>query len=207
MKVDDLPRQHLAKELANLTFAGGLCRPSAAIPLMMHPRSNCSLLLPVLVRLITSIHQSPWPVLHQSLAKPWETAPLPPILPFHLTLIPRPFLHCITREPLLYECLHVLPVCSRTTPAATSCRPPFGTPPGRPLSAYRAFGFCLLGWRQPHAQQDIVEFADFVLPKLVPDHRCTEWQARRSEDGVLRCLDRGFLNNCLPPESNRGKPL
>lgn len=48
MKVDDLPRQHLAKELANLTFAGGLRPP------YMLPQSH-RLALPTL-RLITKLN-------------------------------------------------------------------------------------------------------------------------------------------------------
>ena len=75
--------------------------------------------------------------------------------------------------------------------------PTFHVVPGRSLSAYRALGFCLLGWGQPHSQQDIVEFADFVVPKLVPDSRCASWQARRLEEGTLRLLDHATLNQCL----------
>ena len=75
--------------------------------------------------------------------------------------------------------------------------PTFHVVPGRSLSAYRALGFCLLGWGQPHSQQDAAEFADFVLPKLVPDNHCASWQARRLEEGTLRLLDRATLNQCL----------
>ena len=75
--------------------------------------------------------------------------------------------------------------------------PTFSAAPGRSLSAYRALGFCLLGWGRPHSQHDIVEFADFLLPKLLPDHRCVCWHARRLEDGAVRVLDSAALNRCL----------
>ena len=74
--------------------------------------------------------------------------------------------------------------------------PTFSAAPGRSLSAYRALGFCLLGWGRPHSQQDIVEFADFLLPKLLPDHRCASWHARRLEDGAVRA--RRSPQACLP---------
>ena len=65
------------------------------------------------------------------------------------------------------------------------------------LASLQVWTDLLRGWRQPHRQHDVCEFACFVLAKLRPNMLQGEWSARR-HDSELGEFDHGCLFNPIP---------
>ena len=65
------------------------------------------------------------------------------------------------------------------------------------LASLQVWKDLLRGWRQPHRQHDVCEFACFVLAKLRPNMLQGEWSARR-HDSELGEFDHGCLFNPIP---------
>ena len=53
-----------------------------------------------------------------------------------------------------------------------------------------------MGWRRPHQQHDVVELADFLIPRLTDAVRFC-WEARCFLQGGLRRTEEGTLGSCL----------
>ena len=61
-------------------------------------------------------------------------------------------------------CVAILEQCTNHT----ALPPAFRNASDRPLDAFRAAGFSLLGWRRPQDQHDIAELIDFLAPRWCP---------------------------------------
>ncbi|CAE7242148.1 Pol [Symbiodinium sp. CCMP2592] len=84
----------------------------------------------------------------------------------------------------LAQLRHILPHVFRTIPTA-------------PINAMAELGFFLMGWLRPHLQHDVVELADFLIPRMLPDASHHGWESRQLLEGELRRVETGTFGSCL----------